>query len=181
MPDPNPPQVEPDPLPTTERPAEPVGARTHRDKGPSAGRIASIVVPIVSLAALVGFGWALGWHEPLLSVFKPELAPAHGRITYRGGPVTVGHVATWPVSTMGESALGALGPDGSFELKTNGHDGATIGEHRLMVFAMTTDFPPKSITPARYTKAATTPLRITVTSDPKTNIFELKLSDEEKQ
>jgi hypothetical protein len=137
-----------------------------------------IVVPIVLLAALIGFGWALGWHEPLLSAFKPGLAPAGGRVTYNGEPVTVGYVETSPVSRSGESALGAFGPDGTFELATNGQKGATIGEHRLMVVSVTPGMPPRPITPPRYAQAATTPLRITVTPDPTKNVFELSLTDE---
>lgn len=177
MSDPNPPQAEPDsPRPVSEPAADRPAGRGNS----SAGRIALVVVPVVLLAALVGFGWALGWHEPLVSAFfTPELAPVRGKITYKGEPVTIGSVATWPVSRMGESALGSLGPDGTFELMTNAQEGATVGEHRLMVMSMTSGFPPQPITPARYAQAATTPLRITVTSDAEKNVFEFNLTDEE--
>lgn len=178
MSDPNPPQAEPDPLSGADPAGGSVAERPGRAKGPSAGRIAWVVVPIVLLAALAGFGWALGWHEPLLSVFKPGLAPARGRITYNGKPVTEGYVETWPVSRMGETALGPLGADGKFQLATNGHPGATIGEHRLMVLAMTGGFPPKPITPSQYMQAATTPLRITVVADADKNTFEFDLKDQ---
>lgn len=176
MSNPSPPQDTPAAASAPDQAAPTPGSRNRASF--SLVRVAGIAIAVALVAALIGFGWALGWHEPLLTAFKPELAPASGRITYQGKPVDVGFVTAIPDNSLSENALGALGPDGEFELSTNGVPGVAIGTHRLLVQSMTTDFPPKSITPERYADLRTTPLRITVGSDAEKNVFEFDLTQE---
>lgn len=173
----------PQDIPATDRPQESPASSPTADRPArqtvSTRRVAVIVAVVGLLAAAIGFTWALGLHEPVMSaLFKPDLAPARGRITYNGKPMETGYVTTQPASSFADPAIGALKADGEFELVTNGRPGAAIGEHRLAVMALTNDFPPKQLVPARYGDTRTTPLTITVTSDGAENVFEFDLKDE---
>src|SRR4051812_27764384 len=52
----------------------------------------------------------------------PELGKVKGKVTYNGSPVRKGTVSFVPIpgkgGETGQSALGEIGPDGSFELTT---------------------------------------------------------------
>lgn len=72
-----------------------------------------------------------------------ELAPAHGRVTLDGIPVSNAKVMFAPVprgesSKAGRPAFGLLGPDGTFVLSTySPDDGAIVGDHWVTVVRLT--------------------------------------------
>lgn len=93
----------------------------------------------------------------------PPLARVKGKVTLDGKPLTSGSVQFTPNKdrgTTGRMALGAIQPDGSFELMTiKAGDGAQIGHHLVAIecYGPTTFDPnnpsnpePKSLIPKRY-------------------------------
>ena len=101
---------------------------------------------------------------------RPPLAKVHGKVTYKGEPLTSGSVIFMPVAAMGDAgptsvaqpAASQIKPDGSYELTTdNPGDGAIVGEHKVAVVSV--DFNTKrSVIPEKYQAPATTPLSRTV-------------------
>ena len=62
----------------------------------------------------------------------PPMAPARGKVTYKGQPVRFGTVMFQPKS--GQPARGEIQSDGSFELWTyNEGDGAAVGTHGVRI------------------------------------------------
>ncbi len=64
------------------------------------------------------------------------VAPASGKMTFNGGPVTGGSITLAPVGggkgPAGKPASGAIQNDGTFKLSTYGtNDGAVIGKHKV--------------------------------------------------
>jgi hypothetical protein len=101
---------------------------------------------------------------------RPPLGKVHGKVTYRGKPLTFGSVVFMPVAGMGDEgptgagqpSSGTIQPDGSYELTTDTPgDGAIVGEHKVVVVAID-DATRKSIIPDKYQAAKTTPLGRTV-------------------
>lgn len=132
-----------------------------------------LAVPLISLAA----AWAGGFHEAALeAVFAPPLAPASGRITFGGAPVATGTVLTLPSNDYARPAIGTLGPDGTFELRTDGELGAAVGVHRMCVVSNSSGVP-RSLVPGRYRNMARTPLTITVSRNAESNQFLIDLQD----
>jgi hypothetical protein len=66
---------------------------------------------------------------------------AKGKVVCNGQPVTSGSVSFTPIGEAGsleagKPASGAVGPDGTFVLSTNGRfDGAVVGKHRVQYVA----------------------------------------------
>lgn len=102
---------------------------------------------------------------------RPPLAKVHGKVNYKGAPLSFGSVIFMPVAGLGEAgptgagqpSSGAIKPDGSYELTTDElGDGAIVGEHKVIVVAFKGDATRKSVIPAKYQAPATTPLSRTV-------------------
>ena len=100
------------------------------------------------------------------------LAPVEGSVTYQGKPLNHGRVVFSPLDgTSGPQAVGEIGPDGSFQMRTVDHDGAPVGRHRVTVHCRRppTDQERKDLVvtelliPARYARHAETPLVFEVT------------------
>ena len=72
-----------------------------------------------------------------------EHAKVHGKVTYKGKPVTFGSVLFVPVEPpkdgLMQPASGAIQPDGSYELKSEADTGAIVGEHKVVVIAVEGD------------------------------------------
>jgi hypothetical protein len=65
---------------------------------------------------------------------RPPTARVSGRVTYQGRPVPEGKIIFIP--EQGRPAIGELGPDGQYELKTFiAGDGALVGKHRVTIEA----------------------------------------------
>jgi hypothetical protein len=72
-----------------------------------------------------------------------EVAPARGKVTFNGQPVTDGSVMFTPVPSgeaedrmTGKSASGELDSNGEFVLSTyEAQDGAIVGKHQVTVMA----------------------------------------------
>jgi hypothetical protein len=69
-----------------------------------------------------------------------NLAPAQGKVTIDGRPLTSGRVQFAPVASRdnrypGRPAYGTIQPDGTFVLGTHASDdGALIGKHRVTIY-----------------------------------------------
>jgi hypothetical protein len=77
----------------------------------------------VALAAVVGCG------------SSPELQPVTGRVILKDGRPIEGAMVEF-ASESGFGARGKTGPDGRFELATDGREGAVAGTHRVVVVQM---------------------------------------------
>ncbi len=88
----------------------------------------------------------------------PPMAPVSGKVTLNGTPLTRGTVQFVPdksQGTQGPPALGMIGPDGRYSLKTAGVEGAIVGHHKVRVESRQqpkdeTDTMPPSLIPERY-------------------------------
>src|SRR5262245_37564353 len=75
----------------------------------------------------------------LLGLARPgcgglRLGKVSGKVTVGGKPVTTGTIMFHPAS--GPTAVGAIGPDGSYTLTTiKKGDGAVVGSHRVTIEA----------------------------------------------
>lgn len=89
------------------------------------------------LLELFVLGLALVWAAGCGSGPKlPPMAKASGVVTLDGQPLMRGMVQFVPdstKSTQGPPAVGAIGPDGRFELQTAGVVGAVVGWHKVAV------------------------------------------------
>lgn len=101
-----------------------------------------------------------------------------GQVLLNGKPVTVGAVMTQSVDDEYDVGIGELDKEGRFELNTNGVEGATEGTHRVAVSSMAPGIPPRPLVPNKYLAQGTTPLTITVSSDPSKNHVVLELEGE---
>ena len=87
--------------------------------------------PTLTLAVLLGLIGCGGDSDQSHPTSPP--APAKGRITHRGKPLTGGRVIFEPTDG-GHEARGEIGPDGSFVLTTHQDgDGAVLGVHRVLI------------------------------------------------
>jgi hypothetical protein len=65
-----------------------------------------------------------------------ELAPVAGQVFYRGQPLTGGTIVFAPDPERGGRgplALGAIGPDGRYSLRSDARYGAVPGWHRITI------------------------------------------------
>ena len=112
-----------------------------------------------------------------------DLATVRGTVTYQGKPLDHGEVVFVPIEgTPGPQAMGAIGPDGSFAIKTAGKDGAAVGKHKVKVICRRVVTPEEAknlvigelLTPAIYAQDAKTPLEFEVKKGTNTYPIELK-------
>jgi len=121
-------------------------------------------------------------------------ASVHGKVTYKGQPLTFGTVVFFPVETPKEGVLmpasGDIKSDGTYELKSQGTGGALLGEHKVVVFAMEGGKPAeapkegaapkadtgtrKSLLPKTYSDPSSTPLTRKVVQGDNTIDLEIK-------
>lgn len=159
----------------------------------------SVVKPVIGLVAVAIAGWAsyvwatgvedgfdfrrfamLGEKKPL------ELFAADGEVYFNGKAVDVGHVEAVPQSDPGADRLFApIKPGGSFKFYTDVggrlNTGLPAGEYKLLLKVMHPSPPltqPGRKFPDEYYMAETTPLTITVTTDPTKNHFVIKKTGE---
>ena len=112
----------------------------------------------------------------------PKLGKVHGKVTYKGRPVTSGHIVFTPVEgkggATGQTATGEISSDGTYELTTfNTGDGAILGQHVVTVVVREKGDQnlgkpdadghikyelAKSVTPSKYASVDQSPLRCTV-------------------
>ena len=89
------------------------------------------------LERLAMSGVALSWVILLSgcggSVYRT--APVGGTVTYQGKPVTSGTVTFVP-ETPGPAASGAIRPDGTYVLSTDGVPGAVPGRYTVMIISL---------------------------------------------
>lgn len=135
------------------------------------------VVPKAALALAVAC-LALGGCE---AEKKYPHAAVHGKVTYKGKPLTFGSVVFFPTKAPEDGVLmpasGDIKPDGTYELKSQSDDGALLGEHKVVVYAVESSQPAaskegdapkadqgpkKSLLPRKYSAPDTTPLVRTV-------------------
>lgn len=128
----------------------------------------------------------------------PPLAKVNGKVTYQGKPLTMGRVLFVPIAPKQDGsreypAGGSIGEDGNYELTTiEKGDGAAIGEHKVVVMAMTGGAAPsgfyngeaaskakpaklKSLIPEKYSSPDTTTLSYKVVAG--ANTFDIELTD----
>jgi hypothetical protein len=112
------------------------------------------------------------------------LAAVEGTVTYQGKPLDRGRVVFFPTGgTPGPTAVGTIGPDGTFRVLTLGRDGASLGRHRVTVHLceQLTDeqarqregIPLKSLIPERYANPDTSGLLIDVQKGE--NVYRIEL------
>jgi len=126
---------------------------------------------------------------------KPTLAKVTGKVTYKGKPLTSGSVIFTPIAgkggETGQTATGEVASDGTYELTTfNTGDGAILGQHTVTVTVPEKGsedmgkpdangrlkyVPAKSVTPSKYSKVDTSPLKCTVVEGGTT--FDIDLKD----
>ena len=113
-----------------------------------------------------------------------DLAPVSGTVTYNGEPLDHGQVVFIPGEGVpGPSAVGEIGPDGSFRMKSADYDGAAVGTHKVTVHCRRPLRPeeaksliiPELLIPARYASEEETPLSYTVEEGD--NELDLELTD----
>jgi hypothetical protein len=123
-------------------------------------------------------------------------AAVHGKVTYKGKPLTFGSVAFFPTKPPEDGALmpagGDIKPDGTYELKSRGEGGALVGEHKVVVYAVESGPAPaaakegdapkadqggmrRSILPRKYSAPDSTPLVRTVKEGD--NAIDLDITD----
>ena len=112
----------------------------------------------------------------------PKLAPVSGKITVAGQPATRGTVTFMPEEskgTSGKAAVGEIGPDGTYTLRTfDPGDGAIVGHHRVLVSGRgledAENQPPDAKIPLRYSNPQKSDLKAEVKSGANQLDFDLK-------
>jgi hypothetical protein len=136
---------------------------------------------VTAAILLAVFGFTLGCSSGELPV-----APAHGKVTYKGKPLEFGTVMFEP--KQGPPATGQIQPDGTFVLGTYGSgDGAIVGSHTVRIACNETQRPGykppvgeepgagKSLIPEKYGQPSLSQLTAEVTADgPNEFPFDLK-------
>lgn len=119
---------------------------------------------------------------------KPDkLLPVSGKVTYRGFALQQGTVVFSPDTakgTQGEIAVGEIGRDGTFSLRTGNAMGAPVGNYRVTVAAVVAESAPipgqvfrtpVSLLPDRYSDPELSGITCSVTQDRANNFtFELQ-------
>ncbi|MBM4068661.1 MAG: hypothetical protein FJ271_06915 [Planctomycetes bacterium] len=112
--------------------------------------------------------------------------PVTGKVTYRGFPLQQGTIVFTPntaLGTQGELAIGEIGRDGTFSLRTGNAYGAAAGHYRVTVAAVSADgasIPgqafrtPVSLLPEKYSDPELSGLECQVMDD-KANSFGFEL------
>jgi len=135
------------------------------------------------LALMVSVIATAGCKEPPVPTF-----PVSGKVTFQKKALPSGTVTFVPDAGKGnkgkESALGMIGPDGSYTLTTGGRDGAPAGWYKVFINpqSMPKEMPPKgqplpkppAINP-KYQKADTSGISIEVTDPPKPGAYDIEL------
>lgn len=115
-----------------------------------------------------------------------KFMPVTGKVTYRGFPLQQGTIVFTPNSalgTQGEIAIGEIGRDGTFTLRTGNAYGATAGHYRVTVAAVVADAAPVpgqsfrtpvSLLPEKYSDPELSGLECQVVDD-KANSFGFEL------
>lgn len=115
-----------------------------------------------------------------------KVAPAEGKVLYRGEPLKFGAVLFQP--SAGPPATGQIQPDGTFRLSTYGqNDGAVIGKHQVAITCMDNqapDAPPpdpnkepglgKPLIPQKYLSPQSSGLTAEVKARNEPFVFELR-------
>ncbi|MCS7305346.1 MAG: hypothetical protein NZ602_09605 [Thermoguttaceae bacterium] len=119
-----------------------------------------------------------------------QLAPAKGKVTYKGKPLEFGTVIFIP--EKGPAAIGQIQSDGTFVLETGTQSGrmrkgAVVGKHKVEIRCLETQRPGykppadqempagKSLIPTKYNQADTSGLTAEVTAKgPNEFTFDLK-------
>jgi hypothetical protein len=120
----------------------------------------------------------------------PTMAPAKGKVTYKGQPLKFGTVMFQPSS--GQSAKGEIQPDGTFDLSTERYGtgpaapGAAVGLHSVRITCYEGQAPAapnggdqerplgRSLIPEHYTNVESSGLKAEVKPDAPPFLFELK-------
>ncbi len=134
--------------------------------------------------AACGAVWAvacLGCGDP-----GPQLEPVSGTVTVGGKPLAAGTVAFRPAAgnPTQHHPVGAIGPEGRYELSTLGKPGAPPGKYKVLVFADANTTPGKAAHPQppvwlidkKYTSEPTTDLTAEVVPSPEPGRYDLKLT-----
>jgi hypothetical protein len=126
-----------------------------------------------------------------------EIYPVRGKISFDGQPLVAESttVLFQPDAERGNErpfqAVGTVDRDGNYTLKTEGQNGACPGWYKVVVTALA-ETPQhatgpkdarsrpvaKSLLPARYGQAQTTPLAVEVVAQPNDGAYDLKLTSE---
>jgi len=124
----------------------------------------------------------------------PKLGKVSGKVTYKGQPVTSGHIVFTPAAgkggETGQTATGEINSDGTYSMTTfNTGDGAILGQHVVTVTVREKGSEdmgkpdaqgrinyslPKAVTPTKYSSVESSPLRCTVVESGTTFDIELK-------
>ncbi len=126
-----------------------------------------------------------------------EIYPVVGSITFEGEPLVEESttVLFQPDAARGNDgsfvAVGTVDRDGKYTMRTNGVNGACPGWYKIVVTALaeTPQHPTspkeskhrpvaKSLLPARYGQAQTTPLAVEVVAEPAEGAYDLDLKSE---
>lgn len=115
---------------------------------------------------------------------NPPTAPVSGEVSYKGKPVTGGHVQFHPQGVEGNPGFSPLGPNGEFTLTTyENEDGAVIGPHVVTVQVFPQGGNPgegfsedETPIPKKYESVESSDLKVEVTEDGD-NRFLLELKD----
>ena len=93
-------------------------------------------------------------------------ATVSGTVTLDGQPLTKGNVAFYPAGSSGTAATGTISADGTYTVATGQQAGLPAGDYVIKVVAAdpppddTT--PPKLLTPEKYSRVETSPLKQTI-------------------
>jgi hypothetical protein len=92
---------------------------------------------VILFLGIGGFAALSGCGE---SGIKYEHAKVHGKVSYKGKPLTFGTVLFMPVESPKEGpmqpASGPINTDGTYELTSQSSPGAILGEHKVAVIAV---------------------------------------------
>jgi len=113
------------------------------------------------------------------------LASVEGSVAYGGKLLDHGKVVFSPQGgTPGPAAYGNIQPDGSFVMRTTGHEGAAVGSHKVTVHCRRALTPveikqrslkiPESLIPAKYWRQKQSPLAFEVEAGEE-NAYEIVL------
>jgi hypothetical protein len=116
---------------------------------------------LLAVAVVAGCGEKEVW----LPEVTEQAYPASGKVFLPGGrPLKAGRVELIPVKEPGKIAVGEIGPDGSFALKTREPgDGAVPGEYKVRIM-----IPEKAEYQrlARYRDEDSSQLKVTIRPEP---------------
>lgn len=114
-----------------------------------------------------------------------RFAPVQGQVTLDGQPLPRGMVQFVPLLSDGNAAVtavGTIGADGSYTLRSDENIGALVGRHQVRIESRAipkdeTDTLPESLIPQRYEAETTSGLQVEVVAG-KLNVIDLPLKSE---